>query len=327
MNEEIKIGRHWVHDYETLVNCFIAVFIHYKTDERKIFVVNETRNDFPELIKFLNECRDKGQWHISFNGLGFDAQITQKLMDNQKELLKLTSAQLVKYIYSYAQSVIEKTSSGQFLDYAPYKLKIKQIDLFKLNHWDNKAKMSSLKWIQYSMDWKNVKEMPHAHYQPIHTEEELDMVIQYCINDVLSTKAILEASKEQIALRQTLTKEYGIDLYSASEPRISKELFLHFLEQRTGMEKSYIKSLRTPRPYIILANCILPNIKFKTPEFQKILDYFRTKVITSTKDKFKFTLDYKGVKTDYGLGGIHGAISAGSYKAPAGWTIMTSDVK
>ena len=28
--------------------------------------------------------------------------------------------------------------------------------LFKLHHWDNPAKRSSLKWIQYSMDWQNI---------------------------------------------------------------------------------------------------------------------------------------------------------------------------
>jgi hypothetical protein len=57
-----------------------------------------------------------------------------------------------------------------------------------------------------------------------------------------------------------------------------------------------------------------------------MLDYFRTKVISSTKDGFKYSVTYKGVKTDYGLGGIHGAIDSGLYEAPPGWTIMTSDV-
>ena len=36
----------------------------------------------------------------------------------------------------------------------------------------------------------------------------------------------MNLSKSQIQLRQKLTEEYNIDLYSASEPRISKELFL-----------------------------------------------------------------------------------------------------
>jgi hypothetical protein len=325
MNQQERA--HWVMDYETICNCFIAVFQHYKDPGvRKVFVVSEQRTDFLEYIKFLNTCVAKKEWHISYNGINFDAQITEQILKEQSKLLKMEAKDLAAYIYSYAQSVIDKSNKGTFLDYAPYKMKVKQIDLFKLNHWDNKAKMSSLKWIQYSMDWGNVEEMPHPHYEPIHTEQQLEMVVNYCINDVLSTKEILHHSKEQIALRQTLTKEYGIDLYSASEPRISKELFLYFLQERLGWEKAHIKTLRTKRDYIVLADCILPYVQFNTPEFNKVLDYFRTKVITSTKDGFKYSIDFKGVKTDYGLGGIHGAASSGVYEAKPGWTIMTSDV-
>ena len=313
-------------DYETLCNCFIAVFTHYKTEETKIFVIHESRNDFPEFVTFLQRCVTQNEWHISYNGLSFDAQITQKILQNQKYLKNLTVEPLVKYIYDYAQQVIEKSNKGDFAEFAPYKLKIKQIDLFKLNHWDNKAKMSGLKWIQYSMDWENVEEMPHKHNEPVTNSDTLNDVIEYCINDVRSTKMIFEHSKEQILLRQTLTKEYGIDLYSASEPRISKELFLHFLELRTGMSKTHLKTLRTPRDYIVLADCVLPYVTFETSQFNSVLDYFRTKVITSTKDGFKHRIDFKGVKIDYGLGGIHGAISSGVYEAKEGWTIMTSDV-
>lgn len=238
-------------DYETICNLFVAVFQHYKTEETKVFVVHESRNDFADYITFLNKCVAENQWHISYNGLNFDAQITQKLLLNQKSLLKLDSNALVSYIYNYAQTVIDKSNRGDFAEFAPYKLKIKQIDLFKLNHWDNKAKMSGLKWIQYSMDWDNVEEMPHRHDQPVTDDQTLNQVIDYCINDVRSTKKIFEHSKEQISLRQTLTKEYGIDLYSASEPRISKELFLHFLELRTGISKSDLKTLRTDRKSVV----------------------------------------------------------------------------
>jgi hypothetical protein len=318
---------HWVMDYETICNCFIGVFQHYKDDsQRKIFVIHESRNDLPEFIKFLKSNIKNNEWHISFNGLNFDAQITNKILDEQKRLLAADAASVVKFIYHYAQSVIDKSSKGTFLDYPPFKMKIKQIDLFKLNHWDNKAKMSSLKWIQYSMDWQNVEEMPHRHDQPVTDVHTLNSVIEYCINDVMSTKEVLLHSKEQINLRQTLSKEYGIDLYSASEPRISKELFLHFLQQRLNWDKAEIKTLRTPRDYIVLADCILPYITFETPEFKSVLDYFRTKVITSTKDGFKHSVNFKGVKTDFGLGGIHGAAPAGVYEAKPGWTIMTSDV-
>lgn len=313
-------------DYETIINCFVAVFEHYKKDEQKVFVICDKRDDFADLVKFLNDCVKNKQWHISFNGLAFDAQITHWILDKQAKLATFSTEDRVTAIYNYAQSVINKTDRNEFQDYPPFKMKIKQIDLFKMNHWDNKAKMSGLKWVQYSMDWENVEEMPHPHYQHVVSDDTLNDVVLYCINDVRSTKSVLNYSKEQISLRQTLTREYNIDLYSASEPKISKELFLYFLEKKTGIHKSELKQMRTPRQYIVLAEVILPYVQFKTPEFQSVLEFFRKKVIVSTKDGFKHTVSYKGVKTDYGLGGIHGAADAGVYEAAQGWTIMTSDV-
>jgi len=318
---------HWVMDYETLVNCFIGVFVDYKDSSVKhLFVVCDQRNDFPKFVTFLERCVTNKEWHISYNGLAFDAQISQFILDNQKRLMRVSTADQIKAIYNFAQELIQKKDQGQFAPYSPNRLKIKQIDLFKMNHWDNKAKMSSLKWIQYSMDWNNVEEMPHPHYEPITDANQLNLVIDYCLNDVLSTKEILKHSKEQLQLRKDLTNEYGIDLYSASEPRIAKELFLHFLHERLKWEKSEIKQLRTPRDYIVLADCILPSVQFQTLEFQTLLTYFRTQVVTSTKDKLKFTINHKGVKIDYGLGGVHGAAESGVYEVKPGWTIMTSDV-
>jgi hypothetical protein len=75
------------------------------------------------------------------------------------------------------------------------------------------------------MDWHNIVDMPIHHSSDI-TVEQVPDIIKYCINDVKSTKAIMFHSKDQISLRKSLTDEYGIDLFSASEPRISKELFL-----------------------------------------------------------------------------------------------------
>ncbi len=314
-------------DYETICNCFVGVFVHYKDDSvKRTFVINKSTNDFTRFISFLKGNVKHKEWHISYNGLAFDAQITQHILNNESKFAKLSGEDLAKELYKFAQEVIERTDKGEFQKYSPNKLKIRQIDLFKMNHWDNKAKMSSLKWIQFSMDWQNVEDMPHPHFEPVTDSHTLNSVVKYCVNDVMSTKKVLEHSKEQIALRQTLTAEYGIDLYSASEPRISKELFLHFLEEKIQMDKSEIKQLRTKRSMIDLGSCILPYVSFETSEFQKVYNYFKSKVITSTKDGFKFTINHKGVKTDYGLGGIHGAADTGVYEAQPGWTIMTSDV-
>lgn len=314
-------------DLETMINLFMGYFEHYTdTSISKTFVVHESRNDFPELVTFLESNVTNKEWHISYNGLSFDAQVIHWILDNKARLLLLGVNELITEIYQYAQSIINRQNRNEFLDYPQWKMKIRQIDLFKLNHWDNPAKSSSLKWIQYSMDWYNVEEMPIHHTTPVYTQEDLQLIIDYCINDVRSTKEIMNLSKEQILLRRDLSKEYGIDLYSASEPRISKELFVHFLSEKLNLDKKDIKQRRTRRDKINLKDCILPYVSFKTPHFQKVLDFFKSQVITQTKGSLNYHVDYKGVRTDYGLGGLHGARESGIYRAEYGMIIMTSDV-
>jgi hypothetical protein len=320
---------HWVMDYETLSNCFLGVFEHYTTTERKVFIIHTLQNDLQEFIKFLESNKKNGEWHITFNGLAFDGQITEFILRKKEELLAMSPEDCANAIYKKAQDVISKSNAGEFQQYSEKDLSIRQIDVFKLNHWDNPAKRSSLKWIQYSMDWYNIQEMPIHHNSYIRTRAELTTITGYCINDVQSTKRIMELSKDQINLRKSLTAEYGINLFSASEPRISKELFMHFLSQKTGIKKYELRQLRTNRTTISIGDLILPYTKFKTEAFQDLLDNFKMVVINpqNTKGGFKYSVDYKGVRTDFGLGGVHGAITSGIYESGNGMTLMTSDVK
>jgi hypothetical protein len=177
------------------------------------------------------------------------------------------------------------------------------------------------------MDWHNIMDMPIHHTSKI-TAEQIPEVIRYCINDVKSTKQIMQLSKSQIELRRQLTEEYGINLFSASEPRISKELFLMFLSEQTGIKRWDLRQMRTHRSMIKVDEIILPYIEFKTATFQNLLKKFKEVVIFpgQTKGGFKYSVQYKGVKTDYGLGGIHGARRSKVYKSDEDMVIMTSDV-
>ena len=333
----------WVMDLETIINAFVAVFIGYSSNETKIFVVNKERNDMKAFIDFLKDCKENGDWHLGYNNLAFDAQITEFVLQYEKDFLELNSDEITATIAQYAGEVIRKSNAGEWLDYPEFKLSIKCIDVFKLNHWDGTAKRCSLKWVQFSMDWYNVEEMPHHHTQPVNDQKTLDDVINYCINDVLSTKQIFlykDAKGErpmaaQINLRAELSKTYDVALYSASEPRISKEIFLHFLSKKLGKTKKEIRAMRTYRDYVKIREIILPMVEFETPEFKGVHNWFKnlvvdTKLYDDKDDKIKgpkYTMMYKGVKTDFGLGGLHGCIKPGIYKSGNGKIILSADVK
>jgi hypothetical protein len=249
------------------------------------------------------------------------------ILKKKKELVTLTAAEIATLVYVKAQDCITRSNDGAFQEFSEKDIPIRQVDVFKLNHWDNAAKSSSLKWIQYSMDWNNIQEMP-LHHSTVITAQQIPMIIDYCKNDVGSTKRIMELSKDQINLRANLTAEYGISLYSASEPRISKELFLLFLSKKTGISKYDLKQYRTQRNLINIKDILVPYLKFSTPVFQDLLDNFKMVTINAanTKGGFKYSMQYKGVKTDFGLGGVHGARKSGIYKAGDGMIIMSSDV-
>jgi len=319
---------HWVMDYETLSNCFTAVFEHYKTNETKVFVVHELRNDFDKFIEFLQENTDNREWHISYNGLAFDAQITHYIIEKHQEWDSSNPTAIAESIYRYAAKCISRSDSKQFQDYPEWRMCIGQIDLFKMHHWDNPAKRSGLKWIQYSMDWDNMLDMPIHHATPIKTLEQIDTILEYNLNDVRSTKAIFERSKSQIALRKELTKKYGINLFSASEPRISKELFAYYLSNNLKIPKKDIKNMRTERDVIKVGDILLPYIDFVSPEFRNLLSRFKSLELDpiNLKGSFKYSVNYRDVKTHFGLGGVHGANKSGVYKSDEDYIIMSSDV-
>ena len=319
---------HWVMDYETLKNCFVGVFTHYKTDETKIFIICKLQNDYEKFIKFLKENIDNNEWHISYNGIAFDAQVTHSIIKNNKNLNLMDGEAIAEEIYTYAQETIKRSNNQEFQEFPEWQMSIKQIDVFKLNHWDNPAKRSSLKWIEYTMDWDNILDMPIDHKTNIETQDQLNLIVEYCINDVLATKEIYKKSKPLIALRKTLTDQYNINLYSASEPKISKELFAYYLSKELKIPKQELKKLKTFRSVIKFKDLILDYTNFETLEFKNLLDRFKAVELNPlhTKGGFKYSVKYKGMKTDFGLGGAHGCIKPGIYESDNENVIMSSDV-
>lgn len=334
----------WVMDYETIVNCFVAVFSAYDSEEQHVFVVNRDTNDMPAFLEFLKHNQANKDWHFGYNNLSFDAQITEYITQNADYFANRSAEEITSTIYQYAQHIIEKTDRKEFLDYPEYKLSIPCVDIYKLNHWDSNAKRTSLKWVQFSMDWNNVEEMPHHHNEPVNDNYTLQKVVSYCINDVASTKQIFllknakgeQIMASQINLRAELSSTYNLTLYSASEPRISKEMFLHFLSEKLNRDKRDIKNMRTTRSHVTVRDIILPYVSFSTPEFISVYNWFKslvvdTKILDETEETQKskgpkHRVRFKGVPTDYGLGGLHGCAASGIYTAGAGKKILSADV-
>jgi hypothetical protein len=86
--------------------------------------------------------------------------------------------------------------------------------------------------------------------------------------------------------------------------------------------------MRTHRTVIKVSDILLPYITFTSQEFKTLHDRFKSLEIDATnlKGSFKYHIDYKSVKTHFGLGGAHGAASKGVYESSDDMLIMSSDV-
>lgn len=326
MSEVKNTVNHWVHDYETLSNLFVACFIHYKTDETKVFVIHRLRNDLHELLEFLDQNKKNGEWHISYNGLSFDSQITEYILRGRKFLVTWDPEDVAEYLYGKAQDIIQRQEDKQRSQFAEWQLQIGQIDIFKTNHWDNAAKRSSLKWLEFSMDWPNVQEMPIHHSSVVTTMDEINIVIGYCINDVRATKKLMQLSKPLIEVRTRIKNKYGLKCYSYSNTKLGSELLLKLYCESTGNDPREVRQMRTRREKVVIKDILFPYISFKTIDLIGFHEMLKGKVIHNTKKEFEYKLRFMGYDFYYGAGGVHQCIDRGIYKADEEWVIMDLDV-
>lgn len=302
--------KNYIYDIETYPNLFCVVFNN--NGDETIYEISARKNDYEELLDFYNS--DNVRYAIGFNNVRFDAQILHYLVLNRKKFSVLQGSSLVKEIYAFAQKVIDSGRIEQFPPYAEWHFTVPQIDLFLINHYNNKNKMTSLKWIEFSINHDKVQDLPYKFDRPLHSST-FDEVIEYCKNDVRATRKFADENKDLIKLRIQQNKEFeGLNLLNKPDSSVGEQMFLHFMSESMGVDKKELKEKRTHRGEIPVKDIILPYINFKTPEFKSVLDYYNNSTFgkmsyNDKKEYKKVSLErkvkYKGISYEFGEGGIH----------------------
>ena len=308
----------WVYDIETLKSCFTYVAINIDTEEIVNFVIHKQRNDLNQLIEHLHNCR--GQ--IGFNNINFDYPVIHLILTEYQNWLDFSNEDIIDIIYRKAQSVI----NTEFSSIKESDVIIHQLDLFRIWHYNNKARMTSLKALQISMNYPNVLDMPIHHSKDDITIEEVDEILEYNLNDVLSTFEFYKKSIPKIDLRKSIYKKYGLNCLNYPDTTIGEELLLKLYCEATNKDPYEVKKLRTYRSKLDFKDCIPNYIKFNSKEFNNLLVYLNNISVDKLKDSFKYSVIYKGFKYDLGTGGIHGANKSGVYKPNENQVIRDSDV-
>ncbi|MDR1018983.1 MAG: hypothetical protein LBM02_09825 [Lachnospiraceae bacterium] len=320
----------YVYDLETYPNFFCGVFKN-KMEER-VFEISGRKNDLDLLYKFYNSKNIK--YLIGFNCVRFDAQIMQFLVDNYEILRNLSALDLNQKIFDKAQEVIRKSNNNEFLPYPEWKITVPQIDLYLINHYNNKNKATSLKWIEFSINYPKVQDLPFK-FDLILSPKNFDTVIQYCINDVNATRMFAKEKKnlDLINLRLSQDEQYPeLRLLNKSDSSVGETLFLKFMSESMNIDMKELKTMRTHRDTIEIQDILLPYINFKTPEFQSVFDFynFNTYGIQDSKGdtiKLKKTVHYKGIDYEFSEGGLHASWENKIFEADSNYEIWDWDVE
>lgn len=131
-------------------------------------------------------------------------------------------------------------------------------------------------------------------------------MLHYNRNDVFLVGEMVRQNPDEVKLRYGLHKAFGINCLSSARSNISDKLLVKFYSKFSGLHKSQFEKKRTERTRISFNKVIFPHIKFKTKQFQDLLDDMMSVYIYhTTKDDFTRKFEFYGTKYSIGCGGIH----------------------
>ena len=312
-----------VYDEETYPNLYsLAALDHNNPSHQVIFELSDRRNDMPQMMQWLQFLSENKIEMDGYNNIGFDYPVLHAIIMSGGTMT-------VEQIYAKAMSIIQGDRFAHTI--WPKDRIVPQLDLFKIHHFDNMARATSLKALQINMRSASVEDLPFP-VGTILTHDQMDVVLSYNMHDVTETDKFLHETLDQIAFRRELSTKYQRDFMNHNDTKIGKDYFVMELEKANPDSCfEYVDGRRqprqTPRSSIALADVIFPYIQFDRPEFQRILDWFKDQTITETKGVFKdvhCTVD--GFRFDFGVGGIHGSVEGQTVRPNADNALIDLDV-
>jgi hypothetical protein len=331
-----------VYDVEAFPNCFtLSAEPLNHSDNCATWEISDYRDDRYYLLQWFEWLRGTQTPMIGFNNVFYDYRMIHFFMLNPNAS--------VQDIYAENQRLFASQDrfGGQIWErdrFAP------QIDLFKINHFDNRAKTTSLKALQINMRSRTVLES-RVPFGTVLTQQQIEQdIIPYNVHDVKETKRFAQYCKGAIDFRVGMIGQLGnhpLEVLNYNDTKIGEKM----LEKRLGDDVCYKIVPRYPgdnygkrekrqtyRREIKVDEIILPYVRFENPEFQRILDYMREQVLKpddlddpeaeiKTKGVFKLQANVGGLVFHFGTGGVHASVERKVLRSDGNWCLRDIDVE
>lgn len=315
-------------DYIYDLECYPNVFTFAVTNGKDMIVleISERKNDLRTIKNFLTRCHNQGHRLVGYNNLSYDWPVLDVLV---KMPVKTQTSSALRMLKEKSNKIIDTPWHDRFRhviwDKDQY---VQQIDLVKIHHFDNAARLTSLKELEFNMQMESIEELPFDPDKDVPVDQ-FDKLVEYNKYDVKATHLFYEESLDMIKLREELGEVYDCNMLNYSDAKIGTKI----LETKLGWDSCYIYEngqryiRQTKRPKIDLGDCVFDYVEFESEAFQKIHEHFLTTTITETKGVFDgLSAEFGGIPYHFGTGGLHGCCEARVWDADETHDIVDIDV-
>ena len=298
-----------VYDIETFPNVFTISLLHRVTRRKWYFEISFRRNDIQSFCLFLDILKQQECRMIGYNNVGFDYPVVHFIYQNR--MVGITAAD----IYNKAMSIINAYGPAKFSHMVwESDWLVPQVDLYKIHHFDNVSKATSLKILEFNMGMNSIEDLPF----PVGTElneEQTETLISYNWHDIDATDQFTDRSQAQIKMREGLSETFSKNMMNMSDVKIGETILVTEMEKRGIKIYEYDGNKKvkrqTKRESIDLAQVIFPYVQFEHESFQQIKAYLESKVIKETKGVFKGLIaSVDGLDYHFGTGGLHASVES-----------------
>jgi hypothetical protein len=313
----------YTYDLEAMPNFFSFAGKFFGGPDTYTFEISARRNQRTELLSHLSFIQNTGAIMVGYNSLGFDYPIIHDL---------LTAPYTFGFdrAYQMCREIIDGQTYGTGGPggiIRPRNRIIPQLDLMKLCHFDNKAKRTRLKDLQFAMRTKSLEDLPYPFDQPL-TSEQMDEFLVYNVHDITETENFLKICLPLIEMRSELleTGVLGGDVLNYNDVKIGIE----YLVKKIGRAKCFAYGStpnQSKRTQIDFKNIILPQIEFKTEPFQAVHEWFKKQSLNiENRDRPSLETKLANLNFSFGIGGVHASVEGRHYKSNETHIIKDIDV-
>lgn len=280
----------FIFDIETYPNCFSFIAIAADKSEKVVYECSTRKNQAADLFAFLDRLRAEQHRMVGFNNIGFDYPVIHDLLSVRDKAVTVSGKAVAVRAYRKAMALIGSDEKFEHIVRTADE-HVQQVDLYKIHHFDNKARATSLKMLQFNMKSDTIEDLPFDVGTAL-MDAQIDVLLHYNEHDVLRTLDFYNASKDLIKFREELTQKYGRSFINHNDTKIGKDYFIMRLEEELpGSCYQYDAKGRrtinqTKRKSIKIADCLFDYYDFARPEFVAVQEWFAKQKISETKGVF-----------------------------------------